>query len=267
MARRPLARRPAAWFTGALGFQRRPVVAAVSLAALLVGWIVAGTALADPIATSSTREFVRDGLVRWPFAIAAGFALWWLSRSWPISTFGRPRRPIRFPWATIALTLGTFGLASQLTGFWDDRSYTAAVFFSEMSTGVVEEIVFRGLIFCGLVAGLGRSSGRVKVAAYLSCALFGAAHLLGGWESALVTAVLGALFLASALELQSLWPAAVLHGLLDVGIKGGDDTGVEALLLGGNLVLFGASIVAIIAFGLWGDRWPVEAKSPVNKRI
>ena len=267
MATRPLARGPVAWFVGLVGFRRRPVVASVLLAGLLVGWIVAGTALVDPIATSSTREFVRDGLVRWPFAIAAGLALWWVSRSWPISTFGLPQRPTRFPWATIALAVGSLGLASQLTGFWRDGSYTAAVFFSEMSTGVVEEIVFRGLIFCGLIAGLGRSSGRVKIAAYLTCALFGLAHLLGGYEAVIVTTLVGALFLASTLELRSLWPAAVLHGLLDVGVKGGDDTGVEALLVGGNLVLFGASIVAIIAFAVWGDRWPVAAESSVSDSV
>lgn len=259
MARWPGARGLAARFVGRIGFQRRPIVAAVALAAGLVGWIVVGTVLVDPIATSTTREFVRDGLVRWPFAIITGIALWRVSRTWPVSTFGLPSRPTRFPWATIALTVGTLGLASQLTEFWTDGSYTAAVFFSEMSTGVVEEVVFRGLVFCGLVAGLGRSRGRVKIAAYLSCALFGLAHALGGWESVLVTAVLGALFLASTLELQSLWPAAVLHGLLDVGIKGGDDTGVEALLVGGNLVLFGASIVAIVAFAFWADRWPTTS--------
>ena len=260
MARWSVARRPAARFVGLLGFQRRPVVAAVLVASLLVGWIVLGTALVDPIATSPTREFIRDGLVRWPFAVMAGLALWRVGRSWSISTFGRPRRPTRVPWATAALALGTLGLASQLTGFWSDGSYTAAVFFSEMSTGVVEEVVFRGLVFCGLVAGLGRSSGRVKLAAYLSCALFGLAHVLGGWESVLVTAFLGALFLASTVEMQSLWPAAVLHGLLDVGIKGGDDTGVEVLLVGGNLVLLGGSVAALVAFALWGDRWPVEAE-------
>ena len=67
-------------------------------------------------------------------------------------------------------------------------------------------------------------------------------------------------FLASTVEMQSLWPAAVLHGLLDVGIKGGDDTGVEVLLVGGNLVLLGGSVAALVAFALWGDRWPVEAE-------
>lgn len=225
--------------------------------AVLVGWIIVGTELIDPIATSDTTEFVRDGIVRWPFAIVAIIALRRASRSWPVSTFGLPKRPTEFPWATIALTLGTLGLASQLTGFWGDGSYTAAVFFSEMSTGVVEEVVFRGLIFCGLIAGLGRSSARFKIAAYLTCLLFGVAHLLGGWEAVVVTTLVGALFLASTLELQSLWPAAVLHGLLDVGIKGGDDTGVEILLVGGNLALFGGSLIAIIAFAVWGDRWPV----------
>ena len=242
---------------GAIGFQRRPVIAAIALMLALVGWIVAGTELVDPIATTTTREFVRDGIVRWPFAIVAAVAMWRVARSWPVSTFGLPRRPGRFPWATIALTVGTLGLASQLTGFWGDGTYTAAVFFSEMSTGVVEEVVFRGLIFCGLIAGLGRTSGRFKIAAYVTCVLFGVAHVFGGIEAVIVTTLVGALFLASTLELQSLWPAAVLHGLLDVGIKGGDDTGIEALLVGGNLALFGGSLVAIVAFAVWGA-WPVD---------
>ena len=77
------------------------------------------------------------------------------------------------------------------------------------------------------------------------------------------TTVLGALFLASTLELQSLWPAAIFDGLLDVGVNGPDlapaevdETWGETFLIAGDLVLFAASIASLIAFALWRS-WPI----------
>ena len=202
-------------------------------------------------------------MVRWPLAALLLVALFRLRGHWELSTLGRPQRPTRLPWATIALTVGCLILATPLTQFWTDGSYTAAVLLSEMATGVFEELGFRGLIFCGLVTGLGRTHQRVRLAMYLSCALFGLAHGFAGIGAVVVTAVLGALFLASTLELQSLWPAAILHGLLDVGVNGPDlapagveETWGETFLIAGDLVLFAASIASLIAFALWRS-WPI----------
>ncbi len=252
----------ASWL-GIVGFRRHPIIAACLVTAGTVAWIGIGTTALDGFASTDTRLFVRDGIVRWPLAALLFVVMLRLRGRWAISTLGLPKRPTRLPWATIALTIGCLILAAPLTQFWTDGSYTAAVLLSEIATGVFEELGFRGLIFCGLVTGLGRTHQRVRLAMYLSCALFGLAHGFAGIGAVMVTAVLGALFLASTLELQSLWPAAILHGLLDVGVNGPDlapdgvdETWGESFLIGGDLVLFAASIASLIAFALWRS-WPI----------
>lgn len=233
-----------------------------------VAWIGVATLLLDRIATTDTRAFVRDGLVRWSLAAVLFAVTVRAVPAWPMSTLGRPRLMVRFPWATILMVLGAGLLGMRVVQFWSDRAYTAAVVFSEFGTGFVEEVGFRGLVFCGLVAGFGSDRRGMRRAAYLSCGLFGLAHAFAGPVAIIVTALLGALFLASTLELSSLWPAAVMHGVLDVGVYGtefapmalADDWG-EPWIGVGDMAAFGGSVAALVAFAAW-RRWPGSDLAP-----
>lgn len=241
-----------------------PVLSALIVTGLTLGWIVVGTEWGEPWVTSQTRFFIRDGMVRWPAAAIALAALLRVRRRWPVRVLGRPQRPHGVPWGTAAMVIGCLIILSPVSQFWNDGGYTAAVFFSEMSTGVFEELVFRGVILCGLLYGLGRSERSVRIALVLTSVLFGVVHVLGGPISIVVTMLVGAVFMRSTLELSSLWPAAIFHGLLDVGANGADaapqgdfSAWGEPWIISGDLLLLVAGIVAFVSFFRWKS-WPVE---------
>lgn len=238
-----------------------PTVSAVMWSVLVFGWIALGTLLLKPLAGSPTEDFVRDGAVRWPGALVVLALLLLLRKRMPIDLLGLPSVPVIFPWASITLVVVALIRLSVVTQFWGDGAYTAATFFSELSTGVFEELAFRGLIFGGLVFGFGRQRSGVRKAAVISTVLFGLVHASAGWAAVVVTLLFGAVFLISTLELRSLWPAAVLHGLFDVGVNGGAAAGAEdwrPTLTGfASVSLLLAGAVAIVVAARW-RQWPVQ---------
>lgn len=248
-------------------FAAWPIPSAVMWAAVVFGWIALGTILTDDMIDTATTSFVRDGFVRWSAALLIFALLWVLRRRLPISVIGAPWRPQWFPWATIVLAVAALIRLTVVTEFWDDPRYTGAVFFSELSTGVIEELAFRGLIFGGLLLGLGRTRRGVRIAAVVTTVLFGLVHISGGWASIVVTLLFGAVFLTSTLEVRSLWPAAVLHGLFDVGVNGGASAGEEdwnsTLMTFASLGLLLAGLVGAVLLVRW-RRWPVVAEAPTD---
>jgi len=244
-------------------FASLPIPAAVAWSAVVFGWIVIGTLISDRWADTATSSFVRDGVVRWSAAVLLFGLLWLLRDRLPLNLLAAPQRPRWFPWATIVLALAALIRLTVVSQFWGEPGYTGAVFFSELSTGVVEELAFRGLIFCGLLVGLGRTTRGVRVAAMLTTVLFGLVHVTGGWAAILVTLLFGAVFLISTLEVRSLWPAAILHGLFDVGVNGAAPVGEEewnsTLMTFASLGLLLAGIVGVVVLALW-SRWPVVAE-------
>ena len=245
-------------------FGRVPTLSASVWTAIVFGWIAIGTVALTPVVAGSgstaTRDFVRDGLVRWPGALLLLVLLWKLRPNLPIDLTGGPKRPVWFPWATITLTVAALIRLTVVSQFWDEAGYTVATFFSEMSTGVFEELAFRGLVFGGLLFGFGSSRGGVRKALLLTTVLFGLVHGASGIPAVIVTLLFGAVFLLSTLELRSLWPAAVLHGLFDVGVNGaapvGESAWNETLMAFASVALLLGGIVALVFFGLW-NRWPV----------
>ena len=82
-----------------------------------------------------------------------------------------------------------------------------------------------------------------------------------------VTLIFGAVFLMSALELRSLWPAALLHGLFDIGVNGSllatdpDVADWQLTLMGvASLALVIAGLVAAVMFAFWRE-WPITDKA------
>jgi membrane protease YdiL (CAAX protease family) len=86
------------------------------------------------------------------------------------------------------------------------RRFTAVSF----TAGFCEEFLYRGYFLWALTPFLGWWG-----AAALSVPLFGLAHAYQGWRGIVRTALVGAGFVAIVALLDSLWPAIVLHFLVD----------------------------------------------------
>ncbi len=169
----------------------------------------------------------------WALA-GAGLALWWLE--------GRPWRPLGFVtphgwrlWVAglLVLALGTWygrtiakiaaiaparraGLSGQLGELAAVLPHTCselALFVAlSVSAGFCEELVFRGYLLWVFRPALG-----LWGAAVLSVVVFAAAHAYQGSKGIVSTGIAGALFTAVVLLFGSLWPAIVLHVLVDAG--------------------------------------------------
>lgn len=81
-----------------------------------------------------------------------------------------------------------------------------------LTAGFCEEFIFRGYLIWAFQASLGAWG-----AAALSSVAFGLAHAYQGARGILSTAIVGALLAVLVLLTGSLWPAIVVHALLDIG--------------------------------------------------
>ena len=100
---------------------------------------------------------------------------------------------------------------------------TTGIFFSGISAGIVEEMVFRGIIMNSLDKRYGK-----KVAILLPSILFGIVHILGMnfdiFSSLLVIVagtMVGVMFSLITLEHNSIWDSAIVHILWNIVILGG----------------------------------------------
>lgn len=82
-----------------------------------------------------------------------------------------------------------------------------------LTAGFCEEVLFRGYFIWALAPWLGWWG-----AAALSLLIFASGHAYQGWNGALRTGIVGALFTLVVAIFDSLWPAIVLHFLLDLGM-------------------------------------------------
>ena len=110
-----------------------------------------------------------------------------------------------------------------------DMYWFAAV---SLTAGFCEEFLFRGYFIWVLSPWLGWWG-----AAALSLLIFASGHAYQGWSGVLRTGVVGLLFTLVVAILGSLWPAIVLHALVDLGMgfvawlalrEGPSGTGLEA---------------------------------------
>src|SRR5690606_3922020 len=81
-----------------------------------------------------------------------------------------------------------------------------------LTAGFCEEFLFRGYFIWAMAPWQGWWG-----AAALSLAIFALGHAYQGWSGVLRTGIVGALFTLVVAVLDSLWPAIVLHALLDLG--------------------------------------------------
>ncbi len=153
----------------------------------------------------------------------------------PLSEFGITRVRFKLRWALIGillpvLVLGCYFLfvpgqvvASDMGTGEALVILSAGIFFGGLGAGVVEEIVFRGVIFRSL-----EKAWNTKVAVIVPSLLFGVVHILGmqfTFGSCLLVIVagcaVGIMFSLIAMESGAIWSNALVHMLWNCIIIGG----------------------------------------------
>ena len=185
---------------------------------------------ADPV-RARTRFWKGAIFSAWP-VVAVGAALWvWSDRSW--TSFGFSVPDGWRLWTSIALLLlfaayfaywvATLARSSEqraslrqqigkLTAFLP-HTRTEMYWFGGVSltAGFCEEFLFRGYFIWVFAPWLGWWG-----AAALSVLIFAIWHAYQGWNGALRTGIVGAVFTLVVAIFNSLWPAIALHALVDL---------------------------------------------------
>lgn len=98
-----------------------------------------------------------------------------------------------------------------------------AVVFFGLATGIVEEIIFRGIIM-----GCLEKRFNIKVAIFIPSVLFGLLHIIGNdldfisiIQLLIAGSIVGILFSLIAYESNSIWNNAIVHGIWNMTIIGG----------------------------------------------
>ncbi len=99
------------------------------------------------------------------------------------------------------------------------------LFFGEMGTGILEELVFRGFFFNAFTDRLGDSKKGVFASMFLSSSIFGLTHLINlishpelfvATMAQVIYAILfGCIFCVIYYRTKNIWPGIILHGLVD----------------------------------------------------
>lgn len=164
----------------------------------------------------------------------------------PAAGFTPPRR-----WQALWLgwPLLLFTLINIEEGIVIDTSKPGLIalhFMTALSTGWVEEILFRGVVTATLLQKWGQSRRGIYMAVLVSSALFGVIHLLNfllGRKPLLDTATqitfaifFGVIFAACVLRNLSIWPMILLHAAVDwagtldeIAVGGGLRTAVSPI--------------------------------------
>jgi membrane protease YdiL (CAAX protease family) len=206
---------------------RRPL--GVALGAVVVVLVVMGVAAAAGAVVlgadlSGAQSQIAGQVGGIAFLLLVLWMLGWLDAA-GVSRLG-PGRVWLVTWIILIYT-GVCALWSFFGTVAVDLSVDAAagpVLLSTTLAGVVEELLFRGLVLYVLVAGWGGTRRGVAAAVVVSALLFGASHLvnlasgaaditlLQTTEAALSAVVYGALVVVG----RSVWPAVALHSLVNL---------------------------------------------------
>lgn len=123
-------------------------------------------------------------------------------------------------------------IAVMLGGHWEVNRFdakttvaicTAAIAFYGLAAGIVEEVVFRGLVM-----GCLEKRFNITIAVLVPSILFGLLHILGNEldfisivQLIIAGSIVGILFSLIAYESNSVWNNAIVHGFWNMAIIGG----------------------------------------------
>ena len=206
---------------------------ALPLWSYLVSWPALRRQLQANPARARKRLWIEA--IGYPWAlVAVGAALWVANdRSWTSLGFAAPDGWRLWVAVGVVLLIVAYNVQSiaavardpatrasvrqQFFGMLADvlpRTRTDLCWFSgvALTAGFCEEFLYRGYFIWALAPWLGWWG-----AAALSVTLFAIGHAYQGWPGVLRTGVVGLLFTLVMVATNSLWPAIVLHAVVDLG--------------------------------------------------
>lgn len=151
-----------------------------------------------------------------------------------LSEFRIPRFRIKSIWIVSALLMPLLVLifAMLIGGHWKINTFnttdlsatiTGAIFFYGLATGIVEEVIFRGIIM-----GCLEKRFNIQIAVVVPSILFGLLHIIGNTldflsviQLLIAGSIVGILFSLIAYESNSVWNNAIVHGIWNMVIVGG----------------------------------------------
>ncbi len=182
----------------------------------LVGFLFTGgfralfTALLDD---GPHEESIAAGLQQTLLAIVLLLLLWrmgWLARA---RVWARGHRPLTW-WPVLILPAGLIPMAGLVDVDFSKTAAISASVFDFVTTGVVEELLCRGLLLTGLMIGLaGKPRATVK-AVVASSVLFGLLH--PSPVGFVFATVFGLSFAALTLSTNTIWIAVAVHIAFDL---------------------------------------------------
>jgi membrane protease YdiL (CAAX protease family) len=188
--------------------QRDPALARKRLWIGAIGYLWALVAIGTILWMANDRSWSTLGLVRplgWRLWAAIGLValvlLYYLQATIAVIRDAEARASVQRQF--------TGELAAVLPRTRADLAWFAGV---ALTAGFCEEFLYRGVLIWALSPWLGWWG-----AAGLSVTLFALGHAYQGWPGIVRTGIVGTLFTALIAVLDSLWPAIVLHALVDLG--------------------------------------------------
>lgn len=134
--------------------------------------------------------------------------------------------------SAIAMPALVLVLAILVGGHWEFNAFnvadrnatiTGAIFFYGLATGIVEELIFRGIIM-----GCLEKRFNIHIAIIVPSVLFGLLHIIGNdlnfvsiIQLLIAGSIVGILFSLIAYESDSIWNNAIVHGIWNMTIIGG----------------------------------------------
>lgn len=198
---------------------------------------------------------------------------------WLISAFVMPALVL-----AIAILFGGHWEINTFNATDRNATITGAVFFYGLATGIVEELIFRGIIM-----GCLEKRFNIRIAIIIPSVLFGLLHIIGNdldfvsiIQLLIAGSIVGILFSLIAYESNSIWNNAIVHGVWNMTIIGGifyigyeaDSSSIfnfildnKSFLISGGDFGIEASVISIFAYLLFNVLAAVQIKrkATVNK--
>lgn len=206
-----------------------------------------------------------------------------------------PKIQIHWLWliSAFAMPALVLGIAVLTGGHWEinplsaadlSETITGAIFFYGLATGIVEELIFRGIIMRCLERRF-----NIQIAVIAPSVLFGLLHILGNdldfisiLQLLIAGSIVGILFSLIACESNSIWNSAIVHAVWNMAMIGGivhigveSDSGSifnfvldnKSFLIGGGDFGIEASVISIFAYLIFiaPALVRIHRKTPIKK--
>lgn len=251
-------------------FLRRPVTSVgvlIAVSLLIVLGLPLLTSLEDPAKTffKAALRFSMSGLV-----IYLLMRLNWLRQAHIAGEKWHPR------WWLATLPMLTIVALNLAGANWQAFVFTPTTILSwlslNISVGLFEETLLRGLCFCILLQAWQHRPNGMLMAALTQAVIFGLLHLinlahqpvLDTVSQTIYATLLGIGFAGLTLYCRSLWPAVLVHAAINLAGSMNVDLVPGAAETEGSLVGYLVAMVIITLVSTLPGLWLIRRAKPVN---